>query len=77
MRTHGQRRARALFAALLPMAGGEPFPGGTFVAGGVQTVGIVGHNEWDESCWSFSYSNTTAPAAGLYTGTVLYTLTSP
>jgi hypothetical protein len=35
-----------------------------------------GH-EWDESCWTFSYSNTTAPAAGVYTGTLLYTLTSP
>jgi hypothetical protein len=35
-----------------------------------------GH-EWDGSCWTFSYSNTTAHAAGVYTGTVLYTLTSP
>ncbi len=35
-----------------------------------------GH-EWDESCWTFSYSNTTAPAARVYTGTLLYTLTSP
>jgi hypothetical protein len=55
----------------------QPFPAGTFAAGTVQTVGAIGQNQWAESCWTFSYSNTTLPAAGTYTGRVLYTLTAP
>jgi hypothetical protein len=55
----------------------QPFPGGTFAAGTVQTVGAIGQNQWAESCWTFSYSNTSLPAAGTYTGRVLYTLTAP
>jgi len=43
----------------------------------VQTVGAIAQNQWAESCWTFSYSNTTFPAAGTYTGRVLYTLTAP
>lgn len=55
----------------------EIFPGGTFVNGGTQTVGSMASNTWNESCWNFSYSNTAVPGAGTYTGSVLYTMTSP
>jgi len=55
----------------------EVFPGGTFVGGGVQTVGTIGQNQWAESCWTFSYKNTVTPAAGTYTGRVVYTVTLP
>ncbi len=57
--------------------GGQPFPAGTFVNGGVQNVGAMASNTWDESCWAFSYSNDSVPAAGTFTGTVRYTLSSP
>ena len=57
--------------------GGEPFPAGTFVNGGQQSVGAMASNTWNESCWTFSYSNTTVPPAGTYTGVVLYTLSAP
>jgi hypothetical protein len=57
--------------------GAEPFPGGTFVNGGVQSVGSMASNTWNESCWTFSYLNTTLPPAGTYTGVVLYTMSSP
>src|SRR5580704_16305535 len=36
-------------------SGAEPFPAGTFVNGGVQTVGSMASNTWNESCWTFSY----------------------
>lgn len=55
----------------------EVFPAGTFVGGGVQTVGTIGQNQWAESCWTFSYKNTVTPAAGTYTGRVLFTVTLP
>jgi len=55
----------------------EVFPAGTFVGGGVQTVGTIAENQWAESCWTFSYQNTVTPAAGTYTGRVLFTLTLP
>ena len=58
-------------------SGAEPFPAGTFSAGVVQTVGSIAQNQWAESCWTFSYSNTTFPAAGTYAGRVLYTLAAP
>ena len=58
-------------------SGSQPFPAGTFSAGAVQTVGTIAQNHWAESCWTFSYGNTTFPAAGTYTGRVLYTLTAP
>ena len=58
-------------------SGGQPFPAGTFSAGAVQTIGTIAQNQWAESCWTFSYKNTTVPAAGTYTGRVLYTLTAP
>ena len=57
--------------------GAEPFPAGTFVSGGVQTVGAMDSNTWNESCWTFSYLNTFVPAAGTFTGRVLYTLSAP
>lgn len=55
----------------------QPFPAGTFPAGGVQTIGSIAQNQWAESCWSFAYKNDAVPAAGTYTGRVLYTLTAP
>lgn len=55
----------------------EVFPGGTFVAGGSQSVGSFTQNQWSESCWSFSYANTVTPAGGTYTGRVTYTVTLP
>ena len=58
-------------------SGAEPFPSGTFTAAGTQSIGIIARNEWDESCWTFSYANTIFPAAGTYSGVVLYTLTAP
>jgi hypothetical protein len=58
-------------------SGAEPFPSGTFTAAGTQSIGIIARNEWDESCWTFSYANTLVPAAGTYSGVVLYTLTAP
>jgi hypothetical protein len=58
-------------------AGAEPFPAGTFVSGGTQTVGSIADNQWAESCWTFSYLNNTVPATGTFTGRVLFTLTTP
>jgi len=58
-------------------AGGQPFPGGTFVAGGTQTIGTINRNEWAESCHTFSYSNAAVAPAGTYTGRVTYTLSAP
>ena len=55
----------------------QPFPAGTFVNGGVQTVGAMASNTWNESCWTFSYLNNTVPAAGTFTGVVLYTMSAP
>jgi len=57
--------------------GAQPFPAGTFVSGGVQNVGAMSSNTWNESCWAFSYLNNSVPAAGTFTGTVRYTLSSP
>jgi hypothetical protein len=56
--------------------GAEPFPAGSFT-GTSQVVGSIADNQWAESCWTFSYSNTVVPAAGTYTGRVLYTLSVP
>jgi hypothetical protein len=57
--------------------GAEPFPAGTFVSGGVQTVGSMAGNSWNESCLTFAYLNNTVPAAGTYSGAVLYTMSAP
>jgi hypothetical protein len=56
--------------------GAEPFPAGSFT-GTSQSVGSFTQNQWAESCWTFSYKNSTVPAAGSYTGVVLYTVTAP
>jgi hypothetical protein len=58
-------------------SGAEPFPAGTFVNGGIQNVGSMSSNTWNESCLTFSYLNNTVPAAGTFTGTVRYTLSTP
>jgi hypothetical protein len=58
-------------------SGSEPFPNGTFVNGGVQSVGSMASNTWNESCWTFTYLNSIVPAAGTFTGVVLYTLSAP
>jgi hypothetical protein len=58
-------------------SGAEPFPAGTFINGGAQSVGSMASNTWNESCWTFSYLNNTVPAAGTFTGVVLYTLSAP
>lgn len=58
-------------------AGAEPFPAGTFVAGGSQVVGTMAHNTWNESCWTFSYKNSAVPPQGSYAGQVVYTMTAP
>jgi len=58
-------------------SGAEIFPSGSFVNGAVQNVGSMAGNTWNESCWTFSYSNNTVPPAGTFTGTVRYTLSSP
>jgi hypothetical protein len=58
-------------------SGAQPFPSGSFVAGGVQTVGSMARNTWNESCWSFQYQNGIVPAAGTFNGRVTYTMTTP
>ena len=58
-------------------SGTEPFPAGTFVSGGVQTVGSMASNSWNESCLTFSYLNSVVRPAGTYTGAVLYTMSAP
>lgn len=58
-------------------SGAEPFPAGSFISGGVQTVGSMAGNSWNESCLTFSYLNTTVPPSGTYTGAVLYTMSAP
>ncbi len=58
-------------------SGSEPFPAGSFLAGGTQTVGAMASNTWNESCWSFTYANSVVPAAGTFTGRVTFTLSAP
>jgi len=55
----------------------QPFPAGTFPAGGSLTVGTIRRNRWSESCQTFSYLNSGVPVAGTYTGRVTYTLSAP
>ncbi len=57
--------------------GAQPFPAGTFPAGGTLTIGTIRRNEWAESCHAYSYLNSAVPAAGTYTGRVTYTLSVP
>ena len=58
-------------------AGAQPFPAGTFPAGGSKTIGTIRRNQWAESCHAFSYLNSAALPAGAYTGRVTYTLSLP
>lgn len=51
-------------------------PAGTF-SGGTQTLTSVPGNRYIENCHTFSYANSALRAAGTYTGTVTYTLSSP
>jgi hypothetical protein len=51
-------------------------PAGTF-NGAQQTLATVAANTYIENCHSFSYANSTLPAAGTYDGRVTYTMTSP
>lgn len=57
--------------------GAQPFPGGTFAAGSLQTIGTIARNQWAESCLTFSYANAAVVPSGTYTGTVVYTLSAP
>lgn len=56
--------------------GTEVIPAGSFT-GGTQTLSTFGVNSWNESCHTFSYANSTIPAAGTFTGRVVYTLSAP
>lgn len=56
--------------------GAQPMPSGNF-ASTVQTLASFPVNRWQESCHLFSYANSAVVAAGTYTGTVVYTLSSP
>lgn len=58
-------------------SGAQPFPAGTFPAGGTRTIGTIGRNQWAESCHTYSYLNAAVRAAGTYTGRVTYTLSAP
>jgi hypothetical protein len=58
-------------------SGAEVFPAGRFGNGGVQSVGSMSSNTWNESCWSFSYINDTVPPAGTFNGVVVYTMSTP
>ena len=55
----------------------QPFPSASFTPGAQQNVGSIASNQWAESCWTFNYLNTMVPAAGTYTATVTYTVTTP
>jgi hypothetical protein len=57
--------------------GAQPFPAGTFVNGGTQTIGTISRNQWAESCHTFTYANTSVVASGTYAGRVTYTLSAP
>ncbi|WP_225207323.1 hypothetical protein [Novosphingobium huizhouense] len=52
------------------------FPDGTF-NGGTQSLGTISPNTWEEQCMTFTYFNSTIPAAGTYTGRAVYTLSLP
>lgn len=57
--------------------GAQPFPAGTFPAGGTLTIGTIRRNQWAESCHTYSFLNSAVRAAGTYTGRVTYTLSAP
>jgi hypothetical protein len=57
--------------------GAEPFPAGSFPAGGAMTIGTIRRNRWAESCHTYSFLNSAVLAPGTYTGRVTYTLSAP
>lgn len=58
-------------------SGAQPFPAGTFPAGGTRTLGTISRNQWAESCHTYSFLNSAVRAAGTYNGRVTYTLSAP
>lgn len=58
-------------------AGAQPIPAGTFVGGSSQSIGTFTANTWNESCHKFIYANDAVVGAGVYTGRVTYTLSTP
>jgi hypothetical protein len=56
--------------------GGADIPAGSF-GSGTQVLGTYAVNNWVENCLTFSYANTTVPAAGAYNGRAVYTLVAP
>jgi hypothetical protein len=58
-------------------SGAQPFPAGTFPAGGTMSIGTIRRNQWAESCHTYSFLNSAVRAAGTYTGRVTYTLSAP
>jgi len=61
-------------------AAGSPqpavIPAGTF-NGGTQTLATIPANRYIENCHSFAFANSALRAAGMYTGQVRYTISSP
>ncbi|MBX3608411.1 MAG: hypothetical protein KF871_00830 [Hydrogenophaga sp.] len=51
-------------------------PAGTY-NGGTQFLATIPANTYIENCHSFSYANSAVRAAGTYTATITYTVTSP
>lgn len=56
--------------------GAQPIPAAQF-SGGAQTLASFPVNSWRESCHSFIYANDAVVGAGVYSGRVTYTLSSP
>lgn len=52
------------------------FPNGAF-NGGTQVLATFPANTWKEQCMTFSYANSALPAAGVYKGRAVYTLSLP
>ncbi|RNF86395.1 hypothetical protein [Montanilutibacter psychrotolerans] len=58
--------------------GAQPVPAGSFNGTGAQqTLASFNVNTWRESCLRFTYGNDVFPAAGVYNGTVTFTLITP
>jgi hypothetical protein len=56
--------------------GAGPIPNGSFNAS-TQTLATFPVNTWRETCFKFSYANSSMYAAGTYEGRVTYTLANP
>lgn len=55
----------------------QPILAGTFAGGSTQTLASFPSNTWRESCHKFAYGNDSIVAAGIFRGTVTYTLSVP